>query len=120
VQSIGDIHAQHDAMCGIGTGVGTRPPMSDNQQVVPYVSGFLTTRRLTDGESYSTVALLGTICAECEFTEERPLGFSSVAEDSDCHWFCQTLSCQKAIYSCFFSALMPQCSIRTLNGRRTA
>jgi hypothetical protein len=24
MHSIGDIHAQHDAMCGIGTGVGSR------------------------------------------------------------------------------------------------
>ena len=107
-------------MCGFGTGVGTSPPMSNNQQVVFYVSCFLVTRSCTDEKSCSTVALLGAIFAGCESTEERPLNFSSVAEDSDSHWFCQILSHQKTIYSCFFSALMPQRSTSPLNGRRTA
>ena len=117
---IGDIHAHCDVMCGIGTGVSTRPPLSGNQQVVPYVSGFLTTRRLTDGKSCSTVALPSTICASCESIEERPLNLSSVAEDGESHWFCQILSHQKANYSCFFSGLVPQRSTRSFNGRRTA
>jgi hypothetical protein len=107
-------------MCNMGTGFGTRPPMSDNQQMVHCVAVSLTTRRGTDGQSCSTVALLGTICSGGESTGERLLNFSSVAEDGDAHWRCQILSHQKAIYGYFFSALMPQRSTWALNGRRTA
>jgi hypothetical protein len=94
--------------------------MSDNEQKAHCVAVSLTTRRGTDRRACCTVALLGTICAGCESTGERLLNFSSVAEDSDTHWFCQILRHQEAIYSCFFSPLMPQCSSRPLNGRRTA
>ena len=41
-----------------------------------------------------------------------------VAEDSDSHWFWQILGHQKDY--CLFSALMPQCSTRPFNGKRTA
>ena len=73
-------------MCKMDREIDTRPPMSDDKQVVFYVSGFLVTRSCTDGKSCSTVVLLGALFAGCESTEERPLSFSSVAENSDSHW----------------------------------
>jgi hypothetical protein len=44
VHSIGDIRAQHDVMCKMDREIGTRPPMSDNQQTVHCVDVSLTAR----------------------------------------------------------------------------
>jgi len=44
VHSIGDILARLDVMCKMDREIGTRPPMSDDKQVVFYVSGFLAVR----------------------------------------------------------------------------
>ena len=49
---------QSDVMCKMDREIGTRPSMSNSQQVVFYVSRFLTTRRNTDGKWCSAVALL--------------------------------------------------------------
>jgi hypothetical protein len=58
VHSIGDIRAQHDVMCKMDREIGTRPPMSDNQQTVHYVAGFLTTRRDTHGKWHFKTGML--------------------------------------------------------------